>query len=161
MSRRHLLTIKAHYLIGVLLTLFLMQGCAVKLVADYDAKVAQEIIKVSKEVDKFYGELIETSDSERDYAKFKNKYIEIEVNIRALIVQNKARPLNDESISIAETTLEKWTKYKNKHKEKNTYKAILAKNHRERFTRLFTAMAVAEEAKKMKAEESKENGGEK
>lgn len=144
--------------LSILLVLMLIQGCAIKLVADYDANVALEIIAVSKQVDQFYGKLIETSSSERSYDKFKDKYIEIEVNLRGLIVQNKTRPLNDESISISEITLEKWLKYKSAHKEKNSYKDILAKNHRKRFTRLFTAMAVAEEAKKMKAEESDKAG---
>lgn len=145
---------RVYYTVPLLIVLLFIHGCAIKLVADYDEKVAQEIINVSKQVDQFYGELIEMVESERRYEKFKDKYIQIEVNIRALILQNKARPLNEESISIAETTLEKWLKYKNAHKENNSYKSTLAKNHRKRFTRLFTAMSVAEEAKKMKAEES-------
>lgn len=159
MSYGNSLTNKAHYFIWTLLAAVLIQGCSIKLVADYDAKIAQEIINVSKQVDIFYGELIETSGSKKPYAKFKSEYIKIEVNIRALIVQNKARPLNDKSVSIAQTTLEKWIKYKNKHKEKDNYKTTLAKNHRKRFTRLFTAMSVAEEAKKIKADDSNANGG--
>ena len=166
---------RAPFFIGVMLILMLSQGCSIKLVADYDAKIAQEIINVSKQVDKFYGELLETTYSDRSYDAFKDKYIAIEVNIRALVVQNKARPLNDESISIAETTLEMWLKYKDKHREnwakyrlpdgdsnkieaKDIYKDTLAKNHRKRFTRLFTAMSVAEEAKKMKSEEAENKG---
>jgi hypothetical protein len=159
MKQKLLLLGRAPYVISILLVLILTQGCVVKLVADYNAKVAQEIINVSKQVDQFYGELLETNVSDRSYDKYKDKYIEIEVNIRGLIIQNKARPLNEESISISVTTLEKWLKYKNSHKENNIYKDTLAKNHRKRFTRLFTAMSVAEEAKKMKAEES-ENIGE-
>jgi len=146
-------------IVVALFAVILIQGCAIQLVPDYKANVAQEIINVSKKVDIFYGKLIETSDSERNYANFKDKYIRIEADLRALIVQNKARPLNDESISIAETTLNKWLKYKKKHKENDSYKVTLAKNHRKRFTRLFTAMSIAEEAKKMRAEQTKENGG--
>ena len=71
--------------------------------------------------------------------------------------------------------MEKWLKYKDKHREnwakyqlpdgdsnkieaKDIYKDTLAKNHRKRFTRLFTAMSVAEEAKKMKSEEAENKG---
>jgi hypothetical protein len=150
-------------------------GCAIKLVADYDARIAQENINISRQVDKFYGQLLETAYSDRSYDAFKDRYIEIEVNIRALVVQNKARPLNDESISISETILEKWIKYKDTHKEnwaryqlpdgdenkieaKDIYKDVLIGNHRKRFTRLFTAMSVAEEAKKMKSEEAETEG---
>ncbi len=164
-------------LLMVAFVMVLLSGCAIQLVADYDAELAQEIIKVSKEVDRFYGALLETRYKDRSYEKFKDTYIDIEVNIRGLVVQNKARPLNDESISIAETTLEKWIKYKNKHKEnwekyllpagdaqkiqaKDIYKDNLIRNHRKRFNRLFTAMSVAEEAKNMKSEPDEEGGGE-
>lgn len=158
MSSRRSQQSKAYSLIVLVSLLIFIQGCAIKLVTDYDAKVAQEIINVSKQVDQFYGELIETEESERTYDNFKEKYIQIEVNIRALIVQNKARPLNDESISIAETTLGKWLKYKEEHKKNDGYKTSLAGNHRKRFTRLFTAMSIAEEAKKMKSEEADQEG---
>ena len=175
MQHNSLRLTKRFFSVGWIFILVFAQACSIKLVADYDAKVAQEIIEVSKQVDQFYGELLETSYPERSYDNFKDQYIEIEVNIRGLVVQNKARPLNDESISIAETTLEKWIKYKNKHEEnwkeyqlpdgdsnkipaEDIYKDTLAKNHRKRFTRFFTAMSVAEEAKKMKAEEPENTG---
>ena len=136
-------------LIVLVSLLLVLQGCATKRVADYDAAIKKEIITISKQVDTFYGELIETEESARKYDAFKEKYIEIEVGVRALIMQNKARPLNDESVSISETTIKKWIKYKNKHKSEDRYKTVLAENHRERFTRLFTAMLVAEKSKKM------------
>lgn len=171
MNYRKLQLHKVNFLIGMLFFLMVSQGCAIKLVADYDAELSNEIVNVSKQVDKFYGELLETTYSDRSYETFKDRYIAIEVNIRALVLQNKARPVNEESISIAKTTLEKWLKYKEKHKDnwtnyqltegeankieaKDIYKDTLAKNHRKRFTRLFTAMSVAEEAKKMKSEEA-------
>lgn len=137
--------------ITLLISLLLFfHGCAIKLVADYDAEITKEIINLSKQVNRFYGILLEKNESKRNYDLFKEKYITIEVNLRALIIQNRARPLNEESISIAETTLEKWLKYKEKHKTNNNYKSSLAGNHRVRFNRLFTAMLVAEEAKKSK-----------
>ena len=157
--------------------IILWQGCTVKFVADYNAEVAKQIIEVSKQVDSFYGYLLETAYLNRSYEAFKDEYIEIEVNIRALVVLNKARPLNDESIAIAETILDKWIKYKEMHKTnwdkfqnpvdesetmdaKDIYKDTLAKNHRKRFTRLFTAMSVAEEAKKLNSEPDINEGDE-
>ena len=70
--------VKGPNVISMIMALLLVQGCTTKLVADYDAELAQEIINVSKQVDRFYGELIETSAANRSYDKFKNKYIEIE-----------------------------------------------------------------------------------
>lgn len=153
------LFVRGPCLVSMIVAFLLVQGCSIKLVADYDAELSREIINVSKQVDQFYGDLIETSTVNRSYDKFKDRYIKIEVNIRSLIVQNKARTLNEESISIAEITLEKWLKYKDAHQKNDSYKDTLAKNHRKRFTRLFTAMLVAEEAKKLDTEDS-ENAGE-
>ncbi|OOZ38215.1 hypothetical protein BOW53_16245 [Solemya pervernicosa gill symbiont] len=119
------------------------------MVSDYDARLAQEINEVSKEVDVFYGGLIETKESDRMYSKYKDKYIQIEVDIRSLLVQNKKRPLNSESSNVIEKTLNKWLKYKKAHSDTNAYKTGLAKIHRTRFTRHFSAMTAAEEAKKL------------
>jgi len=159
---------KAPLLIGIIFISLLLSGCPIQLVADYDAEIAKEIVHVSKQVDTFYGELLETDYPDRSYDAFKSQYISNEVNLRALVIQNNARPLNDESISIAETTLKLWIKYKNKHKEnwekyshpasggetieaKNIYSDTMAQNHRKRFTKLFTAMSIAERVKEMKA----------
>ena len=60
---------------------------------------------------------------------------------------NKIRPLNKESTQIAQQILDFWVEYKEKHNENNTYKNSLLNIHQKRFSRLFIAMAVAEEAK--------------
>ncbi len=123
--------------------------------------IAQEIIRLSKDVNKFYGKLLEMEYEERSYDKLKDKYIDIEVDIRALLIQNKVRRLNDASISISKTTLNKWIQYKKKHKENwgkyllpkdnskkisalNIYKDNLIMYHRKRFNRLLTAMLAEE-----------------
>ena len=124
-------------------------NCSVKLVADYDATVAESIIVAAQKVDTFYGRLLETPIDDRMYGNFVDNYIVIEVELRSLVMRNKLRPLNDESIEIAETTLEKWSKYKQAHKDKDSYKDALVLLHRKRFTKLFTAMAIAEEAKRL------------
>lgn len=153
-----------------LLFFALFNGCAVKLVADYDAQMSKEIIRISKEVDLFYGQMIEMEPEKRTYSAFKETWLKIEVDLRALILQNKARQKNEESIAIIETTLEKWLKYKAKHKQnskkatlpptdanyiaaENIYKESMLSNHRKRFTRLFTAMSVAEEGKNLETGE--------
>lgn len=132
----------------------MLQGCAFKWVAEYDAALVAETLIIAKQVDRFYGHLIESSQPNRPYEKYKTQYIDIEVSLRSLMLQHKTRPLNNESIAIAQTTLDKWLKYKQAHQEKDNYKIVLAKNHRARMTRLFTAMVVAEEAKNMSQDQS-------
>ncbi len=138
-----------------------LSGCTIRVVSHNDTNTAKQIILVYKVVDKFYGELLETKYKNRSYDKLKDKYLTIEVDIRALIIENKARPLNDAIISISETILNKWIKYKEKHKENwvkyllpegdsnkidasNIYKNNSIKTHRKRFNSLFAAMFAAE-----------------
>jgi len=122
-------------------------GCAIKLVADYDSNTLEEIFKVSKEVDRFYGNLLETAEADRKYSKYAEQYVNIETDIRSLVMRNKARPLNEESTRISETILNFWVKYKQNHKEKDVYSNGMAKLDRQKFVRLFTAAAEAEKIK--------------
>ena len=69
-----------------------------------------------------------------------------------MVMRSKIHPLNEESTGIAEIILAKWLKYKEAHEKTNTYKSALAQLHWQRFTRLFTAMAIAEEAKRLTAD---------
>jgi hypothetical protein len=148
--------IRLSLFVGIVLLCTLSIGCAVKLVADYDAGTAEAILQISKSVDSFYLQLLETPEGERAYSKFSEQYTSIEVDLDGLIVRNRIRPLNEESVKMAETTLAKWVQYKSVHKKSNAYKDALATTHRVRFARLFTAMAVAAEAQKAAAEENKD-----
>lgn len=135
-----------------LFSLSVFIGCNVKLVSDYDQTTADELIRIAKEVDIFYGTMAELPDTSREYSKFSKEYVEIESDIRSLVIRNKMRPLNEESIKISETILDEFVKYRKKHKEENLYKNTLITLHRNRLLRLFTAMSVAEQAKQINSE---------
>jgi hypothetical protein len=129
---------------------FLMQsGCTYKLVADYNSGLSEETIMVAKKVDYFYANLLNTPDSLRTFDRSSQAYTEIEVDIKSILMRNKIRPLNEESVKIIENTDSLWQKYKTRHKDENTYKDSLLELHRERFARMFMAMFNAEESKKM------------
>jgi len=137
----------------IALAIFLLGGCLVKLVDDYDSSTFEEILQVGKKVDKFYGDLLEVNSDERAYQKFRAQYVEIEVDIRSLVTRNKIRALNEESTQISETILKLWLKYKDAHKANDTYSDGTARLDRERFFRLFVAAASAERAKKLTADD--------
>jgi hypothetical protein len=122
-------------------------GCQIKLVADYDQPTYEEILRLSKKVDQFYGALLERPEGERAYSQYSAQYVDIESDLRSLVTRNQSRPLNKESTKIAETILELWQKYKSAHKQNGGYKSALANLDRKRFTRLFNAAASAEIAK--------------
>lgn len=145
----------------ILSLLILSQSCAVRYVADYDARVTEEIIKISRKVDLFYSELLETSPQKREYKKFKNIYLEIESDLRSLLMRNQIRPLNEESTEQVKIALELWIDDKARHKTKDTVTDFAAKKHREQFQRIFIAMAKGEEAKKTSSQPNKNKMGDK
>jgi maltodextrin utilization protein YvdJ len=147
-ASRHVITSFLHFCLILFFSLAL-SGCIVKLVADYDSVTFEEVLKVGKRVDKFYGDLLETQVNDRKYQKFSSQYVEIETDVRSLVTRNQARALNEESTQIAEITLKLWVKYKDAHKEKDAYSDGTAKLDRNRFVRLFAAAASAEQAKKL------------
>lgn len=132
-----------------------IQGCSVKMVADYDDTTKESILKTAKEIDKFYCALLETEESKRQYEQFSKDYHSIEVEIRSLVLRNKARPLNKESTKQAEIALDRWIIFKERHKTKNTYSTGDAKLDRDYLSNIFNYMLGAELAKKEAGETKK------
>lgn len=134
-------------LIFVFFTLVLMSGCTVKYVAEYDAAIKDEIVEVAKKVDLFWGKLKDTEKDKRTYDAFKDDYNAIEADIRALVLKNKIRALNEESTKQAGIALQLWTEDREKHKADNGFSDTRIKLHQSQFTRVFSSMARGEAAK--------------
>lgn len=124
-----------------------ISSCTVHYVAEYDAGIKQQIIDTAREIDLFWGELLDTDENERPYAKYAARYNEIEADLRSLVVQNEIRPLNKESTTQAKNALELWVEDRRLHKEQDGFSDFEAKRHRTQFERVFIAMAKGEEAK--------------
>lgn len=140
---------RALTIVLVVLIIVTTSGCTMHFVPDFDSVTFDEILRVGKEVDIFYGTLMEQPSEERTYGKYALPYVSIEADIRTLVIRNKLRALNQESTEIAETILSLWVKYKGRHKEKDAYSDGNARLDRERLSRLFTAAASAESAKRL------------
>lgn len=135
-------------IISALLFALLLCGCAVKFVADYDSKTEDAIFEAAKRVDQFYGKLLDTPETERQYKVFADQYSSIEADLSSLVLRNKVRQYNEDSTEIADKILAFWQKYRGVHKERDTYSTGNAELDRDRFTRLFAYLARAEGAKK-------------
>lgn len=111
---------------AVLLSLFLglilagITSCSVSLVPSYDKEITGEVNKLMKEIDIFYLSMQEMPPDERNYDLFVEKYIMIEADLHTMYLRNKVRPLNEESTENCLIALEKWRKYKARHKERNS-----------------------------------------
>lgn len=138
------------YVLIILVGIF-ASACTVKYVADYDAEVKAEILRVAKDVDLFWGRLLDTPVDERRYAEFMDEYNEIEADLRNLVMRNRIRPLNKLSTEQSQIALELWLDDKNSHKKNDTISDFIAKRHREQFVRVFVAMARGETAKATEA----------
>lgn len=143
--------IRSLYLFFIILFI-VTSGCSVKYVTDYDASIKDEIVHIFKKVDLFWGELLDTPDTEREYEKFKNKYTEIETDIRTLVMRNEIRALNKESVKQANIALDLWIQDRDEHKKNDKISDFEARRHRKQFQRVFIAMAKGEEAKNISAE---------
>lgn len=130
-----------------LLVLLLTYGCTVQYVAEYDATIRDEIVRVAKNIDKFYGELLETAMDKRQYSDFKGRYIEIETDLRSLELRNEVRAFNKESTVQVQKTLRLWQGDMQEHKKNNSVDDETITLHRKQFNRAFVAMTKGEEIK--------------
>jgi hypothetical protein len=124
-----------------------VSGCTVRYVAEYDASIQDEIVRIAKQVDLFYGQLLDAPPGERPYKQYKNDYLKIETDLRALELRNEIRAFNKESTKQTKIALDLWLEDKESHKKDNTVDDATIKLHRRQFARVFVAMARGEEAK--------------
>ncbi len=113
--------------------------------------VAQQIDVTSRDIDKFYLNMLETTtneNGERAYSKFAEKYIDIEVDLKYLLQKNKRREKNKESIEINERILAKWLEYKGIHKEENKLSDTDIEANMKNMENLMNTFRVVEEIKK-------------
>jgi hypothetical protein len=145
-------------LAAVLAVVLTFAGCAYKIVSDYDAATFEEILSVSRKVDRFYGYLLEAPEP-RPYEKYSQQYVDIEADLRSLYVRNRVRMLNEESARISQITLDQWIAARQRHRKENNYRTPIAELERERFTRVFISGALAERTKSLATEEPAAKGG--
>ena len=136
-----------------------MSGCSsVKLVADYDAAAAKRITDTSGEALGFYDTMINDTAGKKSavlpYEKYRDGWSKLETQLRVIVVQEEARPLNESSIRIAHSILDFAERYRAMHQKEGNYvrnkgDAPLAvlKAHRDKMQRLFIAALAAEKAK--------------
>lgn len=137
-----------------LISLFIVHAliqtsCTVKYIPAFDENIRNNIYELAEKVDKFWGDMLEMPADEREYHLFRDQYVEIETQIRSLYMKNDSRPGNEESAEQTRILLELWIEDKEIHREENGFNDFLANRHRRQFTEVFTAIARAEEVKRM------------
>ncbi|MEA3449032.1 MAG: hypothetical protein U9Q98_11405 [Bacteroidota bacterium] len=137
-------------LLSLVLALVLagITSCSINLVPSYDKEITSEVHTLMKDIDVFYLIMQEMPNDERHYDAFVEKYISIEADLHALYLRNKVRPLNEESTENCLIALEKWRKYKARHKERDSLSDANIELQNMYMHDLLYCILTAEEAKK-------------
>lgn len=112
----------AALIVGVLLLTGMIMSCRVTLTAPYDESIVNQTQQLVKQVDRLYLTMLETTENRNDvraYRHFAEDYINIEVELNYLIIKNRMKPMNSESVRNFEIALEAWIRYKEQHKMNN------------------------------------------
>jgi hypothetical protein len=142
---------------GALLSLvILLQGCAVHLVADYDQQSEDRLITSYEKICRFYDDLSSATPEARAYEGFRERYPEIDTDLRVLLLRQKVRAKNDESVQITAKILEAWEVTRDRHarysidpdRANDPYPESLIRFDRAQFDAHFQAAVAAERAKK-------------
>lgn len=136
----------------IALVVLFSSSCRVQLLPDYSAELSKQVDNTAKMVDEFYISMREKSKvlaNQRAYNNYVDQYVEIEVELNSLLIKNRVRPLNQNTVRICEIALQLWNKYRDEHKKDNTLSDGLIRLNQKSMSDFFYAMQVAEQAKKI------------
>jgi len=154
-----MLVTRSWALIFLLCSLFVVSGCAVKLIASYDETTDKGVTKLQRKVETFLVEL-ESKDGlpECSYSSNESFYGESKVDLSAIKVRSEAIPKNDITIKQISLLLSSLNDLESLHKHKDKKSAKEGKLYciskdeisplRTAFNSSFTAILKLEIAKK-------------
>lgn len=125
-----------------------LSGCYVTFVPDYDASIEKQVIEVTEMVDILYRKIEKKPEGERSFSQFADSYFDIETKMNSLLVQQKVRPQNNESVLIVEITRDKIQKYERYHEKTDDYLNSDLKDDRKILRRMLQSMLSSEKWKK-------------
>lgn len=123
-------------------------GCSLlSVISDFDQASLDQMQLINKKIDRMFITLQLTDKSERKFARFKNMYIDIAVEINALKSMQLARSSNELTLQQVDTLVKFWQQERESHQKKDTVSNIIIKLHHSQYNRLMMAMIKGEEAK--------------
>lgn len=133
---------------------FLLCGCSVMWVSTYDKEAADRVTDISKNVIKFYQDVITLAPDNRVpalAASLASREGDVESQMRVHLLQEEARRKNGESVRIAKKMLDSWRSFSANHRsgDKTALGDATLEIERDVMERHLRAAMAAEEAKKM------------
>ncbi len=126
---------------------FLLSGCSVQLVADYDPQTMLKIQQINNQIDLLYMQMSVLPAKERRYDQFQHQYLNIDVEIRGFVRLQKWRKMNEETYKQAEILATLWQQDMAQHQKNGYLSDFLLKRHRAQYQRLLDTIAQGELAK--------------
>lgn len=135
---------------------FALTGCSVFWISAYDKEAADRTTEISKQVIKFYQDVLAVDPGKRKAAlgtTLASREGDVESLMRLHLLKEQARQKNGQSIKVAENLLESWRKFSASHRTGDASALGDAALEIERgiMERHLRAAFVAEEAKKLGA----------
>lgn len=131
----------------VLLLIFGLSACSLQQVAYFDEGSLQFAQDISIKVDMFFGKLSQTPAEQRTFEQSQNDYLEISVQLNALLVRNQNRQYNELSVEQIQLLIELWENEETSHKQRNSFPDGLIALHRQQFQTAFASIMRAEQYK--------------
>ncbi len=108
------------YLAAFVLVLIFVNSCQVRLVPQYNAELESQIISAAKLTDRLYLQMIDAPAGKKDYQLYSEKYLDIETEINSVLFKNQARESAKDIVASVKLLRDKFIKYKQDHKIRNT-----------------------------------------
>lgn len=135
------------HLAAVFILIFGLSACSLQQVAYFDEGSLQMTQDLSIRVDMFFAKLQRQTKEQRAYANSENDYLEISVQLNALLVRNQNRQFNQLSVEQIELLIQLWENEEKSHKQRNLIPDALIKLHRKQFQTAFASIMRAEQYK--------------
>ncbi len=134
--------------LGLVLCLCLfMSACSMSFISDYDQASMDEMQLINKKIDRFFITMTYADPADRGYEKFKDAYLDIDVELNALRTMQSVRPMNDLTVKQVDILLDLWKQERAAHQKSKGLSNFIIKLHRSQYNRLLMAMIKGESAK--------------
>lgn len=138
---------KTKQYIAWFLTCWLLSGCSLSLIADFDEQTLNQLERIERDIEHLYLTMQVLEDNQRQYDHFTNQYIELDINIRAMQRRQGWREKNSETLKQANTLVQFWQQDMQYHRQHQTLSDFIIKRRMNQYQRLMNALITGELAK--------------
>jgi hypothetical protein len=130
-----------------LLSLLLLCGCSLHLVADYDPQIVNQLEVIDRKIEHLYLTMQILEPDQRQYDRFSEQYLNLLIDIRLMERRQARRKNNSESLKQAKLLLQFWQQDMLSHQQHQTLSNFLIKRRLNQYRRLIDALIDGELAK--------------